>query len=124
VVRKGKLTKTEIFLLSLTAAFLLGSLLVFFAGRQAGSGGTYRISTQKESDSSDVPPAKININTATSEELQQLEGIGPVLAERIVEHRRSAGPFISPEDLLAVDGIGEAILETIRPRITITEEQP
>ena len=125
MAQKGKLTKTEIFLLLLTAAFLLFSLARFTMDRQAGAGGTYRLTTQKDSVSLDTLPEKININTATMEELQQLEGIGPVLAERIIAYRQAEGPFAEPEDLLAVEGIGPVTLETIRTRIiTITEEQP
>ncbi|MBE6969847.1 MAG: helix-hairpin-helix domain-containing protein [Ruminococcaceae bacterium] len=50
-----------------------------------------------------------DINTATAEELCALPGVGPVIAERIVALR----PFGNPEDLLAVEGIGEATLEKI-----------
>lgn len=125
MTQKGKVTKTEIFLLLLTAAFLLFSLARFALDRRAGAGGTYRLTTQKDSFAAEMLPEKININTATMEELQQLEGIGPVLAERIIAYRRTEGDFTSPEDLLAVEGIGPVILETIRPRIIITtEEQP
>ena len=49
------------------------------------------------------------INTATMEELCALPGVGPVIAERIAAQR----PFASPEDLLSVEGIGEATLEKI-----------
>ena len=61
----------------------------------------------------------LNLNRATVEELVELPGIGPVLAERIVAFREEHGPFRSVEDLLQVPGIGEATLEALRPYITV-----
>lgn len=123
MAQKGKLTKTEIFLLLLTALFVLLCAALFLAGRQGESSGSYRITTQRSDPAADELPEKININTATAEQLQQLEGIGPVLAQRIVDYRETAGPYALPEDLLAVEGIGQGILDNIRQRIT-TEEEP
>ncbi len=60
-----------------------------------------------------------NVNEATADELQELPGIGPVLARRIVEHRRQHGPFGSPEELTDVSGIGPTVLEGFRDRITV-----
>ena len=60
---------------------------------------------------------KINLNTATLEELDSLPGIGPVLAQRIIDYRQTYGPFQSMNDLLRVKGIGSALLENIRDRI-------
>jgi competence protein ComEA len=57
---------------------------------------------------------KINLNTATLEELDSLPGIGPVLAQRIIDYRQTYGPFQSVDDLLRVQGIGPALLEKIR----------
>jgi len=49
-----------------------------------------------------LPPAKpVNINTATSEELQQVPGIGPATAQKILQMRKSYGPFKSVDDLQA-----------------------
>jgi competence protein ComEA len=63
--------------------------------------------------------AKININTASAEELTALPGIGPSYAQRIVEHREKNGPFKKVEDLLNVRGIGEKTFEKIRDRLTV-----
>jgi competence protein ComEA len=48
-----------------------------------------------------------NLNTATVEQLQSIPGIGPTLAQRIVEYRNRSGGFRSLEELLAVEGIGQ-----------------
>jgi competence protein ComEA len=61
---------------------------------------------------------KININTAVLAELDSLPGIGPVMAERIVEYRQTHGPFVQPEDITNVPGIGPATFEEIRDLIT------
>lgn len=63
----------------------------------------------------------VNINTASAETLDTLPGIGPVLAQRIVDWRAQYGAFSSVEQLTDVPGIGEAKLEKIRAMITVEE---
>lgn len=62
---------------------------------------------------------KVNLNTATAEELDALPKVGPVLAKRIVEWREQHGPFASVEDLDAVDGVGPKMMETLLPLVTV-----
>jgi competence protein ComEA len=62
---------------------------------------------------------KVNINTATTEELQTLSGIGPAKASAIIAYREENGPFQKIEDLLNVSGIGDASLEKIKEQITV-----
>lgn len=61
----------------------------------------------------------VPINSASAPELERLPGIGPVLAQNIVEHRERYGPFQRAEDLLEVEGIGPAKLESIRDLIQL-----
>ena len=63
--------------------------------------------------------SRININTATSQELQTLRGIGPAMAQRIIEYRQTSGGFSTVDDLTNVKGIGEKTLEKIRDSITV-----
>ncbi|MFI5058799.1 MAG: ComEA family DNA-binding protein [Candidatus Acidiferrales bacterium] len=66
------------------------------------------------------PPLKpVNINAATSEELQQVPGIGPATAEKILQMRKSYGPFKSVDDLLAIKGIGKKRLDKMRKYLTV-----
>ena len=64
-------------------------------------------------------PKLINLNTATSEQLQTLPGIGPVLADRIIAYRQRVGAFKSIGELMNVSGIGEKKLEAIWDLVTI-----
>jgi competence protein ComEA len=61
----------------------------------------------------------ISPNRADASQLEELPGVGPVLAERIVAHREANGPFQAVEDLLDVPGIGEAKLSAIRDLIVV-----
>lgn len=62
---------------------------------------------------------KVNINTASAEELMSLSGIGPTKAQAIVDYRTSIGAFSSVDELINVSGIGEKTLAKIRDEITV-----
>lgn len=64
--------------------------------------------------------AKLDVNRANAQELEELPGIGPVLAERIVDYRKSGRSFRSIDDLRAVKGIGKKKFEQIRALVTVT----
>ena len=63
--------------------------------------------------------SKVDLNTATAEELDKLPGIGPATAEAIIRHRETRGRFRSVTELLEVRGIGEAKLEQLRPLVKV-----
>ncbi|MFN2545359.1 MAG: ComEA family DNA-binding protein [Actinomycetota bacterium] len=63
--------------------------------------------------------ALINVNTATEIELEDLPGIGPVLAQRIVDYRTEHGPFPTVDALDDVSGIGPATLDDLRDMVTV-----
>jgi competence protein ComEA len=67
------------------------------------------------------PSAKVNINTASVEQLTTLPGVGPTLAARIVEHRQKAGTFRSTQELMNVKGIGERNFSKIEAWLTVGE---
>lgn len=73
------------------------------------------------SDVEEEPTGKINVNTATVEQLLSLPGIGPTKAQAIVDYRNQNGPFRSIDDLLNVSGIGPKTLESIRDQITLID---
>lgn len=62
---------------------------------------------------------KININTASVEELDKLPGIGPAIAKAIIDYRSKNGLFKKIEDINAVKGIGDALFEKIKDQITV-----
>ncbi|OAI47487.1 hypothetical protein AYO43_04335 [Nitrospira sp. SCGC AG-212-E16] len=68
----------------------------------------------------------LDLNRATDRDLDALPGVGPKLAERIMEYRQSVGTFHSLDELRAVKGIGKKKFEQIRPLVTVTPdtEQP
>ncbi|NQS76570.1 MAG: ComEA family DNA-binding protein [Peptococcaceae bacterium] len=74
---------------------------VFSAGMGAAAGG------------------QVNINDADQTQLETLPGIGPALAQRIIQHREANGPFQSPEDLKDVSGIGDKKFADLKDKITV-----
>jgi competence protein ComEA len=75
--------------------------------------------TSSGSTSTGVVGAKVNINTATESELEALPGIGPVLAQRIIDYRTQHGPFPTIDALDGVSGIGPATMSDLRNVVTV-----
>ena len=121
--------KGAIFLLILSissVAFMAG----FFLGRNLGRSDIqlqYPASattaategSAPETTTETEPSGPVNINTATLEQLQTLPGIGPVLAQSILDYREEYGEFSSVEELANVSGIGTKRLEAILDYVTI-----
>ena len=71
------------------------------------------------------PPSKpIDLNLANVKELQELPGVGPVTAQRIIDMRQKSGHFKRVEDLLAVRGISPKKLDAMRPFVTVSAPPP
>lgn len=125
---------------ALTVAFALFVALLFgFRNLNRTPIQTYTLRTNAQASSGTVPlagsdtsasaaeaeteatgiPEKININTATLEQLDTLPGIGPTLAQRIIDHRETYGAFDSIGELVNVSGIGTQRLEAIWDLITV-----
>jgi competence protein ComEA len=66
------------------------------------------------------PSGKLDLNRASAEDFESLPGIGPVLAERIVEYRQSKGSFRTVADLRMVKGIGKKKFERVRTLVSVT----
>ncbi len=125
-----KISKWALTVLLLTAAFAAFSCGWFFRG---GSARPVSITVERRLPQADEVlslPApeekdeKIDINTASAEELETLPGIGEKRAADIIAYRTEHGPFRIPEDLTKVSGIGESTLEELLPYITTEGAQP
>ncbi len=117
-------------LLLLMVAFVFASGLIgFYIGRNTGRSPitvskyaqtTMSVDTATGSAQVDeTKPKRVNINTATMEQLTSLPGIGPVLAQRIIDYRQSNGPFETVSQLTMVSGIGLETLEKLLDYITV-----
>ncbi|WP_373197355.1 helix-hairpin-helix domain-containing protein [Enterococcus faecium] len=76
-------------------------------------------SSEGKQPTADSEPPKININTATPSELQQIPGIGSVKAQEIIRFREENGSFQKVEDLQEISGIGEKTVEKLKNFVTI-----
>lgn len=106
----------------IVAAFLAGLAIMKYEDRYGVLTVTQRQITENEEKlSPDLPASegRLNINTATSEELMKLPGIGEKLAERIIEYRAENGTFSVPEDIMRVSGIGKSTYSDISDFICV-----
>ncbi len=106
---------------------LAASLLLVWAGlRPKPATETRFVSGDLPAASVEPVPVKrgeIAVNTADSETLQRLPGIGPAYADAIIQERETRGPFRYPEDLLYVKGIGEKRLAAMEELLDLSMGQ-
>ena len=95
--------------------------LVLLCAIVALSGGVATAASAVDAKPSGNGP--VNLNTAGTDQLTAIPGIGEAMARRIVEWRDEHGPFRRVEDLMKVKGIGEKSLEKMRPHVTIGKNE-
>ncbi len=109
-------TRGRVDLSTLNLARVLVDGEQILVGRPTQSGGA---AAGASAAAPDPTGGLVNLNTATSEQLDTLPGVGPVTAQKILEWRSSHGAFSSVDELLEVDGIGEKTLSDLAPHVTV-----
>ncbi|MBW3094063.1 ComEA family DNA-binding protein [Bifidobacterium sp. 64T4] len=89
------------------------------ATQESRNPGTQETQDAQGSQGAETKDTRINLNTATLEELDSINGIGPVTAQKILDYRARVGGFSSVDQLLEVSGIGTKTLEKIRAKVTV-----
>ena len=120
----GKITKTQLLLLFMTLCFLSSLFFLYEKASDTAVGTDYTITVTQREPQPVTPeppkaPALVDINAATLDELQTLTGIGPVLAQRIIDYRTENDGFKSIEEIMNVSGIGEKKFEQMKPYIKV-----
>ena len=105
---------------SLRSLFITSCLVVIAVGLAAGAAGVAAAEAQGDKGKTHEGLV-IDINEASAQELTRLPGIGPVMAERIVQFREQNGGFRRVEDLLKIKGIGEKSFQKLRPSIKVSK---
>jgi competence protein ComEA len=112
----GAKPKAALDLVNLAAPVVDGQQVI--VPLQGVGGGTTAPSAGTASEGHS-PGAKVRLNSATLEELDELPGVGPVTAQQILDYREANGAFRSVDELDAVPGIGPARLEQLRPLVDL-----
>jgi len=111
----GALPGTELAFVNLARKLIDGELLVIGASPPPGTPGTGPAPAQPGAPGG----GPVNLNTATAAELDSLPGVGPVLAQRIVDYRTRHGGFRSVDELRKVDGVGDARFAQLKELVTV-----
>jgi len=100
--------------------FLMAALVALALGSTAVSAQTKSPAPRSTATAS----APVNLNTATADQLATIPGVGPKMAERIIDYRQKNGGFKKVEDLMNVSGVGEKSFLKMKPLITVTAARP
>jgi comEA protein len=120
----------QVVLLMLSAALLVGIIISYIDRENTHSIPDFDVQKSavpvpqipEETHITDTGIAvSIDVNTATTKDFEKLPGIGPQIAQRIVDHRTKTGSFTTLEDLTKVSGVGPKTLERLRPMITLSK---
>ena len=118
VAAAGLLPSADAHALNLAAPLADGARIDVPSRSASPSGGQWKTAVPEAAatPAAALPavPGLVDLNTATSEQLQQLDGIGPVRAQAIIEYRRLHGPIERVDQLLDIEGIGEKTANSIR----------
>jgi competence protein ComEA len=121
VARAGGATRAAYLAgLNLAAPLVDGTQVLVPARAEAAGGGGASAGEASSAASGAAPGAApmLSLATATAEQLDELPGVGPVTAQKILDYRAEHGPFRSVDDLDAVPGIGPARIEQLRDLVT------
>jgi len=105
----------------MTAALVITAIAAVAATVAAPAFAAGEAKAESDASGGKAVPAgeKVNINTASSEQLQALPGVGPALAQRILDYRKANGAFKQAAELMNVKGIGEKSFEKLKDRIIV-----
>lgn len=106
----NKVSLKQSFCAFLVVTFIAGGLNMMAASR---------LHAAPKANAQITAPVMVNINKAGVEELDKIRGVGPAMAQRIVEFREQNGPFKTVDDLVQVRGIGGSKLQKIKDQITV-----
>ena len=100
-------------------SFVVIALTLVICGAGVSTAKAEQSGTQTAKKAQATATAPVNLNAATSADLETLPGIGPAVAKRILEYRQKSGGFKKIEDLMNVKGIGEKLFLKLKPLVAI-----
>jgi competence protein ComEA len=104
----------------MTRTLLAGAVALAIVALAGGTATAGQTGSAGQTTSSAKAAPLVNLNTATTADLEKLPGIGPAMAARIVEYRQKNGTFKKAEELMNIQGIGEKVFLKLKPLVTVT----
>jgi len=103
----------------MTTRILMAAILGIAVSAAATSAQSKSTTQKAATGATATAAAPVNLNTATAEQLATIPGVGPKMAERIIDYRQKNGGFKKVEDLMNVSGVGEKRFLKMKPLITV-----